>query len=139
MTAEEVARRAAEAMAANDKAPAGLGIVVEAVAPGAATASMSVVESMVNAHGTCHGGYLFALADTAFAYACNSYRHRAVAQHCSIAFLAPAQVGTRMIAVARECYRAERSGIYDVTVSDDGGRTIAEFRGMSRTLPGNSF
>lgn len=135
MTPDEIARRSADAMMPDDKAPAALGIVIETVGPGEATASMVVTEAMVNGHGTCHGGYIFALADTAFAYACNSYGQRAVAQHCSISFLKPAQIGMRLTALARERHRAERSGIYDVTLTADG-EVIAEFRGHSRTVPG---
>ena len=136
MTAEEVARRSAEAMAANDKAPAGLGIVVEAVAPGAATASMSVVESMVNAHGTCHGGYLFALADTAFAYACNSRNVETVAQNATIAFLAAGRLGDRLVAECREVSLVGRSGVYAATVSNQKGEKIAVFQGLSRSMGG---
>ena len=139
MTPEEMAKRSEAAMRSDDKAPAQLGITVETVAPGQATASMMVTDAVVNSHGSCHGGYLFALADTAFAYACNSRRQRAVAQHCSITFLAPARIGSKIIAAAREQYRGERSGLYDVTLSDADGTVIAEFRGMSRTLPGLLF
>jgi acyl-CoA thioesterase len=138
MTPDEIARKSAEAMLPDDKAPAAIGVVIEQVGPGEATASMVVTDTMVNGHGTCHGGYLFALADTAFAYACNSYNQRAVAQHCSISFLKPAHIGMRLVATARERHRAERSGIYDVTVTADGA-TIAEFRGHSRTVPGKLF
>ncbi len=84
-------------------------------------------------------GFVFLLADTAFAYACNSYNRRCVAQHCSITYLKPASIGSRLTARAREVRRAERSGIYDVSVSDETGAPIAEFRGHSRTAPGSFF
>ena len=106
------------------------------VAAGHATLSMMVAETMVNGHGLCHGGYIFTLADTAFAYACNSYGQRTVAQHCEITFVAPGQRGMRLVAVAAERHRAGRSGIYDITVRDEAGQTIAEFRGLSRTIAG---
>ena len=91
---------------------------------------------MVNGHGLCHGGYIFTLADSAFAFACNSHNQRHVAQHCQITYLAPGRLGMRLIAEARERHRGERSGIYDVTVKTEAGETIAEFRGHSRSIPG---
>jgi acyl-CoA thioesterase len=106
------------------------------VAAGAATVSMLVTAAMVNGHGTCHGGYIFTLADSAFAFACNSGNQRHVAQSCQISYLAPARLGMRLTAIAHERHRADRSGITDVTVRDDTGVTIAEFRGMSRSIPG---
>lgn len=131
-----LARRTAEAMWAADIASQGLGIRIEAVGPGSATLSMAVGESMVNGHGTCHGGFIFLLADSAFAFACNSHNQKSVAQSCQIAFVSPARVGMRLVAEARERHRAERSGIYDVTVKTDTGVLIAEFRGLSRSIPG---
>jgi acyl-CoA thioesterase len=139
MTPAEVAKKSAEVMWAEDKASAGLGMVVEEVKPGEARLSMTIRADMVNGHGIAHGGFIFLLADSAFAFACNAYNQRTVAQHCAITFLAPGKEGMRLIAVARERQRAERSGIYDITVSEDGGAVIAEFRGHSRTLPGTLF
>ena len=104
------------------------------VGPGHAQISMTIVPRMVNGHGICHGGYIFALADTAFAYACNTYGERAVASHCSIAFLRPGQLGERLTAVAEERARAGRSGIYDVRITRPDGTVIAEFRGHSRVV-----
>jgi acyl-CoA thioesterase len=98
---------------------------------------MLVVDTMTNGHGLCHGGYIFTLADSAFAYACNSYGQRTVAQQCNVAFVAPGRLGMRLSAEARERQRAERSGIYDVTVRDETGAVIAEFRGFSRSIPGS--
>jgi acyl-CoA thioesterase len=131
-----LARRSAEAMWAEDKASRGLGMRLERVEPGAAVLSMAITEAMVNGHGTCHGGYIFLLADSAFAFACNSHNQKNVAQSCQIAFIAPGRLGTRLVAEARERHRGERSGIYDVTVKTDAGELIAEFRGYSRAIPG---
>jgi acyl-CoA thioesterase len=89
---------------------------------------------MVNGHGICHGGYIIALADTALAYACNTYGARVAASHCSIAFLRPEQLGERPSAVVQERARAGRSGIYDVRITRSEGTVIAEFRGHSRVV-----
>jgi acyl-CoA thioesterase len=134
--AAEIARLSAEAMWADDRASQALGMQIEQVGPGYARLTMTIAEHMTNGHATCHGGYIFTLADSAFAFACNSHGRRAVAQHCAVTFLAPGRLGTRLTAEARERHRAERSGIYDVTVRDDSGATIAEFRGHSRTIAG---
>jgi acyl-CoA thioesterase len=91
---------------------------------------------MLNGHGSAHGGYLFTLADSAFAFACNTYNERTVAAQCSITFLRPGQAGHRLIATAQEVARVGRSGIYDVRISD-GEDIIAEFRGHSRTIGGS--
>jgi acyl-CoA thioesterase len=131
-----LARRSAQAMWAEDRASRGLGMRLEHVAPGSAVLSMAITEVMVNGHGTCHGGFIFLLADSAFAFACNSHNQKNVAQNCQIAFIAPGQLGMRLIAEARERHRGERSGIYDVTVKTDAGELIAEFRGHSRAIPG---
>ena len=139
MTREEIARRSAERLWADDDAAQAAGISVDLVGPGEASLSMTVGKGMTNGHGIAHGGFIFLLADTAFAYACNSYNRRCVAQHCSITYLKPAQAGSRLIAKAREVRRAERSGIYDISVSDETGAPIAEFRGVSRTVPGSLF
>ncbi len=139
MTPDEVARQSAERLWADDDAAQAAGISVDLVGPGEASLSMTVGKGMTNGHGIAHGGFIFLLADTAFAYACNSYNQRCVAQHCSITYLKPAQAGSRLIAKAREVRRAERSGIYDISVSDETGAPIAEFRGVSRTVPGSLF
>ena len=97
---------------------------------------MDVAGFMVNGHGIIHGGYIVTLADSAFAFACNSYNQRAVAQHCSITFLRPVQDGDRLTATARENIRSGRDGIYDVRVVDRLGDTVAEFRGHARTVTG---
>jgi acyl-CoA thioesterase len=132
----EIARASADAMWADDKASRALGMKIEKVGPGMAVLSMTVSVDMVNGHGTCHGGYIFTLADSAFAFACNSHSQRHVAQHCQITYLSPGRLGMRLVAEARERQRGERSGIYDVTVRTDAGDVIAEFRGHSRSIPG---
>jgi acyl-CoA thioesterase len=134
--AAEMAQACADAMWADDKASRAMGMRIEKVGPGFALLSMSVGVDMVNGHGLCHGGYIFSLADSALAFACNSHNQRHVAQHCQIAYLAPARLGMRLLAEARERFRGERSGIYDVTVRTEAGETIAEFRGHSRSIPG---
>ena len=132
----EIAQKSADVMWAEDKASRALGMKIEKVAPGLAVLSMSVGIDMVNGHGLCHGGYIFTLADSAFAFACNSHNRRHVAQHCQISFLVPGRLGMRLVAEARERHRGDRSGIYDVTVKTDAGEVIAEFRGHSRAIPG---
>jgi acyl-CoA thioesterase len=133
---EEIARLSAEAMWAGDNATRELGIEMISIGPGRATMAMQIRPSMTNGHGMCHGGYIFLLADSAFAFACNSHGRRHVAQHCQVTFLAPGKLGTRLIAEAFERQRGERSGITDVTVRDETGAVIAEFRGHSRAIPG---
>lgn len=134
---DEIARLSAEAMWAEDNATRALGIELISVTSGRAKMAMVVEPHMTNGHGMCHGGYIFLLADSAFAFACNSHGQRHVAQHCSVTFLAPGKLGSRLVAEAFERQRAERSGITDVTVRDDAGTIIAEFRGHSRSIPGS--
>ena len=135
MDKDEIARRSAEAMWTEDNATQALGIERVSVGPGRAVMTMTIRESMTNGHGMCHGGYIFLLADSAFA--CNSHGPRNVAQHCQVTYLAPGKLGTRLTAEAVERQRGERSGITDVTVRDEAGNIIAEFRGHSRTIPGS--
>jgi acyl-CoA thioesterase len=123
-------------MYARDTASAALGIVISAVSAGRATATMTVTPSMVQGHGTCHGGYLFLLADTAFAFACNTERD-AVAAGADVEFLAPVRAGDLLVAEAVERTRRGRSGLYDVTVRR-GDEVVLEFRGRSRALPERS-
>ena len=138
MTADaaRIAKASADAMWAEDRASQALGMEILEIAPGYARLAMTVAERMTNGHGLCHGGYIFTLADSAFAFACNGHGQRAVAQHCAVTFVAPARLGTRLVAEAHERHRAERSGIYDVTVKTEDGERIAEFRGHSRAIPG---
>ena len=133
----EIARLSAKAMWADDHASQGLGMEVLEVGPGFSRLAMTVTQRMLNGHGSCHGGFIFTLADSAFAFACNSHGQPAVAQHCSITYVAPGQLGMRLVAEARERQRGERSGIYDITVRDQTGTVIAEFRGHARVLPGS--
>jgi len=136
MSAQMLARAAADAMWAQDRASRSLGMAIAEIAPGNATLTMRVTEAMVNGHELCHGGYIFTLADSAFAFACNSHNQRAVAQNCTITYVAPGKLGDLLTATCREVSRAGRSGIYDVTVTREGGEVIAEFRGLSRTVKG---
>ncbi|MGX8013628.1 hydroxyphenylacetyl-CoA thioesterase PaaI [Mesorhizobium sp. ORM8.1] len=131
-----VAKASGAAMWKNDRASCHLGMTLEDVAPGKATLSLTVSEVMTNGHGICHGGYIFTLADSAFAYACNSYNYHAVAQHCSVTFLRPAFAGDRLRAVARKISAMGRSGIYDIQITNQNGEPVAEFRGHSRTIKG---
>ena len=131
-----VARSCAEAMWADDRASRALGMEILEIAPGRATLAMTIRETMTNGHGMCHGGYIFTLADSAFAFASNGYDQRTVAQHCSVSFLRPVQLGERLIADCVERTRAGRGGIYDVSVKLGDGTLIAEFRGHARTIEG---
>jgi acyl-CoA thioesterase len=128
------ALRSAARMYADDQAARALGISIDEVAPGRATARMRVTEDMTNGHGIAHGGYIFLLADTAFAYACNSYGPVTVAQACQITFLRPAREGDELVASAAERVRMDRNGIYDVSVRRGDGEVLAELRGHSRTV-----
>lgn len=136
LTPQEMAEACAKAMWEGDNASAGLGMTLLAVAPGQAAIAMPITEAMVNGHGTCHGGFIFSLADSAFAFACNSRNQRCVAQHCSITFLAPGMLGDMLTARGTELSRTGRSGIYDITVSNQDGVAIAIFRGHCRTIKG---
>lgn len=136
MTPQELAEASAAAMWKNDTASRNLGMSLDRIAPGEAVISMTVTQSMSNGHGTCHGGYMFTLADSAFAFACNSYNQISVAHHCSVTFLVPVRIGERLVATARETWRRGRAGIYDITVVNSAGEQVAEFRGHSRTVEG---
>jgi len=126
---DTAARRAVAALYAGDQAARALGIEVLDVGLGRARIALTVRPDMLNGHGICHGGFLFTLADTAFAYACNSAGTPMVAAGASIEFLAPAAAGERLIAAAVETSRDERQGIYDVAVTTESGATRAHFRG----------
>lgn len=139
MTPDHIAKRSAEAMWARDDASKWLGASLDAVGPGTATMSMTVEKHHTNGHDICHGGFIFTLADSAFAFACNSYNQVVVAQHNTISFIAPGAVGDRLTAKAREISRNGRSGLYDVSVTNQDGKLIAEFRGASRAIKGQHF
>jgi acyl-CoA thioesterase len=132
---EEVARGSAEAMWAEDHASRALGMSIDAVRPGSAVLRMTVRDDMVNGHGIGHGGLTFALADSAFAFACNSYNRRTVAAGAEIRFRAPTRVGDLLVATAVERTRAGRDGTYDVTVTA-GETVVATFVGHSREVGG---
>ena len=139
MTPQERARKAADAMWAADAASKDLGAELLDVSPGTATVGLDVAERHLNGHRICHGGYIFTLADTAFAFACNTYNIRTVAQQNSITYLSAGQPGERLTATAREVALTGRSGIYDVTVAGGDGRTVALFRGLCRQIGGTHF
>ena len=132
-TAQDQAERQAAQMYAADVASRSLGIEVRDVAPGRATATMTVTETMVNGHGICHGGFVFLLADTAFAFACNTRGPAVVAAGADVTFLAPVRAGDALVAEGIERAVRGRSGLYDVTVRA-GDTVVAEFRGRSRAL-----
>lgn len=136
MTREQLARACASAMWGQDRASQRLGMELIEVAPGRARLRMQVADTMVNGHAICHGGFVFALADSAFAFACNSYNRTTVAQGADIVFVAPARLGDELLAEATERARYGRNGIYDVTVRRADGALVAEFRGRSREVAG---
>lgn len=131
-----IAEACAKAMWLDDRASKGLGMNLQRVAPGEAVISMTVRKDMTNGHGICHGGFIFTLADSTFAFACNTYDQRTVAQQCAVTFLQAVHEGETLTAHAVERSRAGRGGIYDVTVRDSRNVVVAEFRGHSRTISG---
>lgn len=139
MTPQKRAELSADAMWADDHASKWFGMEITEVGEGIATLALSVEKHHCNGHAICHGGVIFSLADSAFAFACNSRNQVTVAQHNTINFIAPGHLGDRLIATAREVSLTGRSGIYDVTVKNQDGRVIAEFRGMSRAIRGQLF
>lgn len=136
MTPQELAEASTASLWNGDSTSQRLGMVLDHVGPGTATMTMTVTEAMSNGHGTCHGGYIFTFADSAFAFACNSYNQHAVGQHCSISYLIPVRLGDRLTATATETSRQGRSGIYDVRITNQDGAHVAEFRGHSRVVKG---
>jgi acyl-CoA thioesterase len=134
--AQRLAERAAQALGESDKTSHRLGIRLMEVRPGYACVAMSVRADMVNGHHICHGGMVFTLADTAFAYCCNSYNENTVAATASIDFLAPAHEGDELTAVATELWRTRRNGIYEITVTNQREERIALFRGRSYRIDG---
>jgi len=134
--AQALAQRVADAMFARDRASQGLGMRITRVGPGHAELTMTVRGDMVNGHAICHGGFVFTLADSAFAFACNSYNMNTVANGCTIEFLAPAHEGDVLTAVAQERAQVGRNGVYDVEVRNQDGVTIAHFRGKSTRIKG---
>ena len=135
LSPDDVARACADAMWKDDDASRGLGMEILEVKSGRATLAMTIRPNMVNGQGIAHGGFIFTLADSAFAFACNTHNERAVAAQGSIAFIKPGKLGDKLVATAREISRSGRSGIYDVRVTA-GDEVVAEFRGHSRTIGG---
>lgn len=133
---QALAEASARAMWARDHATQGLGMAIERIAPGECRMVMTVRQDMLNGHQTCHGGFMFLLADSAFAFACNSYNRTSVASACHIDFLSPARLGDVLEADAVERSRAGRTGVYDITVRVRGGKTVALFRGKSYRIDG---
>ena len=132
--AATAAEKAARALFANDRASQNLGMSLLAVDAGGASVSMTVRPDMTNGHGICHGGYIFALADSAFAFACNSHGQATVAAAVSIDFLSPAKVGDVLTALAKERWLGGRTGLYDLSVTRADGTLIAHARGRSHRL-----
>ena len=135
--AQALAERVTEVMFASDRASRALGMRIESVGPGRAEITMTVRDDMVNGHAICHGGYIFLLADSTFAFACNSYNRNTVAQGCSIDYLAPAHTGDVLRATGLERSRTGRTGVYDIEVRNQHGKTVALFRGKSYRIDGH--
>ena len=129
-----LAKESVASLHRSDRASQGMGVEFIDVAPGRVTIAMTVRPDMVNGHGTCHGGVIFAFADSAFAFACNSRGEPMVAAGASIEFLAPTPSGERVVATASEITRTARHGIYDVCVTNSSGETVAQFRGRCARL-----
>ncbi|MBX3519145.1 MAG: hydroxyphenylacetyl-CoA thioesterase PaaI [Xanthobacteraceae bacterium] len=136
MDALAIAKASADKMWSEDEASRALGMEIVSVAPGKATMTMTVTGNMVNGHKICHGGYIFLLADSTFAFACNTYNQITVAQQCAVTFIRPGKLGDKLRADAMEVSKSGRSGIYDITVTRQDGTVIAEFRGHSRAIEG---
>lgn len=139
MTPKERARKSADVMWSDDRASGWFGMELVEVDEGSAMLALTVQSHHVNGHNICHGGVTFSLADSAFAFACNSRNQASVAQHNTISYIAPARLGDRLTATAREVSLSGRGGITDVRVVNQDGQTIAEFRGASRAIKGQLF
>ena len=139
MTPKERAQKFAKTMWNNDQASAWFGMRIDEIDEGFAMLSLTVEKKHTNGHGICHGGVTFALADSAFAFACNSRNQSTVAQHNTISYTTPVKLGDVLIATAKEISLIGRNGIYDVEVTNQEGLTVAQFRGYSRAIPGTLF
>lgn len=135
--ADKLARQVADALLQREGTGPAWGVSIDEAREGYALVRMTLRDDMLNGHRSAHGGMIFALADTAFAYACNSRNENTVAQHASISFLAPAKAGDVLIAEAREISRSGRSAVYQVSVKSEAGAVVAEFTGLSRTIGGS--
>jgi len=136
LDAQRLAEAAGRTMYERDPASQGLGMQLLEIRPGYARMSMTVRDDMLNGHATCHGGYIFMLADSAFAFACNSHNFNTVGAGCTIDYLAPGRPGDVLVAEAVEQALQGKTGVYDVAVTDQDGRTIALFRGKSHRVNG---
>jgi acyl-CoA thioesterase len=134
---QTLAELAGKTMYERDPASQALGMTLDAIRPGYARMRMRVREDMLNGHGTCHGGYIFMLADSAFAFACNSHNFNTVGAGCTIDYLAPGRAGDVLVAEAVEQALAGKTGVYDVVVTDQDGRKVALFRGKSHRVAGH--
>ncbi len=139
MTPDERAEKAAQAMWRSDDASKWIGMTLVEVKEATATLKLIVEKHHCNGHGSCHGGVIYSLADSAFAFACNSRNQVTVAQHNTITYLAPGLLNDQLSAHAVETSLIDRTGIYDVRVTNQNGDVIAEFRGCSRTIKGQLF
>ena len=135
--AQSLAERVAAGMYARDRASQAMGMRIAAIGPGYAELTMTVRADMLNGHAICHGGFIFTLADSTFAYACNSYNLVTVASGCSIDFLAPAREGDVLTAAGREMSSSGRTGVYDIEVTNQRAETVALFRGKSYRIKGH--
>lgn len=136
LSAQDIARTVGETMYRKDDAAQHIGITLKEISPGRAVMTLRVMDYMLNGHRICHGGYVFTLADTAFAYACNSYNQNTVAQAAQINFIKPVPVNSLLTATAVEVAKTGRTGLYDIVVRDESGETVAFFRGNSHTIKG---
>lgn len=137
LSPQQLAEACAEAMYSRDLASQKLGMKIESVGPGRAVLSMKITDEMIQGHDSCHGGYIFTLADSAFAFACNTYDEATVASGCSIEYLAPGKSGDLLTAIGEERSRSGRTGVYDITVQNQHGKTVALFRGKSYKVRGS--
>jgi len=136
LDAQQMAQACADAMWANDNASQAMGMEINHIAPGEASITMTVRKDMVNGHDICHGGLLFSLADSTFAFACNSHNLNAVAAGARIEFLAPAHLGDNLTATAQQLSQGRRTGVYDVVVKNQEGKNLALFRGNAHHISG---
>lgn len=136
LSPQQVAEAVRDGMLPRDNATLGLGMEIEAVGPGYARIAMTVRDDMLNGFAICHGGFITALADSTFAFACNSYNEVTVASGIAVDFVAPAKPGDRLTAEAREVSQAGRTGVYDVRVTRPGGELVAVMRGRSYRMRG---
>ncbi|MEI6026699.1 MAG: hydroxyphenylacetyl-CoA thioesterase PaaI [Betaproteobacteria bacterium] len=135
-TLQHITEASRDAMLKDDHATRALGIHIQAVGPGTCTATMTVRQDMLNGHATCHGGLITTLADSAFAFACNAYNEITVASGFDVNLMAAAYLGDVLTARAVELSKSGRTGVYDVTVTNQKGEAIAAFRGRSYTMKG---